>query len=179
MLLNGGGRVIPSFAGAALRATILGLCGIVAGVYLLTSFASVGYPYLLEWMEGGTAEGIHRILTGQPLYVRPTLDYTPYIYPPLYFWLSGGAAVLIGNELLAARAVSFVSTLLGRRCPLCRNPQDCDRAGCRRGAAAFLWHCRRSAVSRLLRAERPLVQSRKGRQPLRRSAAPRFLVDPR
>ena len=111
MLLNGGGRVNPSFAGAALRATILGLCGIVAGVYLLTSFASIG-PYLLEWMEGGTAEGIHRILTGQPLYVRPTLDYTPYIYPPLYFWLSGGAAALIGDELLAARAVSFVSTLL-------------------------------------------------------------------
>jgi dolichyl-phosphate-mannose-protein mannosyltransferase len=112
MLLNGVGLVNPSFAGAALRATILGLCGIVAGVYLLTSFASVGYPYLLEWMEGGTAEGIHRILTGHPLYVRPTLDYTPYIYPPLYFWLSGGAAALIGDELLAARAVSFVSTLL-------------------------------------------------------------------
>jgi 4-amino-4-deoxy-L-arabinose transferase-like glycosyltransferase len=81
------------------------------GSYLVVAIARIAYPYDLEWMEGGTLEHVARVLRGQPLYVAPSLDFTPYIYAPLYYYVAAPFAKLLGLELLPLRLVSFAASL--------------------------------------------------------------------
>ena len=54
---------------------------------------------------------MHRILAGQPLYPAPTAGYVPDGYTPLYFFVSAGAARVLGVSYLSLRLVSLVSSL--------------------------------------------------------------------
>jgi hypothetical protein len=46
------------------------------------------YPFELEWMEGGSLLHLLRLLDGKLLYVPPSLEFTPYLYPPLYYYIA-------------------------------------------------------------------------------------------
>jgi 4-amino-4-deoxy-L-arabinose transferase-like glycosyltransferase len=81
------------------------------GAYLVVALARINYPYDLEWMEGGTLEHVARILRGQPLYVPPSLEFTPYIYAPLYYYVAAPFAYLFGLRLVSLRLVSFAASL--------------------------------------------------------------------
>ena len=93
----------------ALRTVIVMLAITQLAVYLLLALRTLNYPFPLEWMEGGTVDVVDRVVRGQPLYVQPTAAYVPYIYPPLYYWVSAQAAKAIGVGFLAPRLVSFAS----------------------------------------------------------------------
>ncbi len=81
-------------------------------IYIFIAVSRIGYPFHLEWMEGGSLEHVRRILAGQQLYVPPSLDFVPYIYPPLYFYLSAMVAALLSNDgFLPLRLVSFLASL--------------------------------------------------------------------
>ena len=71
----------------------------------------VGYPYELEWMEGGMVEHVRRFLVGEPLYVVPSLEFVSYLYPPLYYVVSAPLASALGVDFLALRITSLVATL--------------------------------------------------------------------
>jgi hypothetical protein len=94
-------------AGAVLGAGALWYLGSV----LVVALARINYPYDLEWMEGGTLEHVARVLSGQPLYVPPSLEFTPYIYPPLYYFVAAPFAKLFGLRLLSLRLVSLAASL--------------------------------------------------------------------
>ncbi len=91
--------------------------GVLAGalLYLLLfiglACVRMQYPYELEWMEGGCIQQVQRVLDGEQLYTEPSLEYTAFIYTPLYFWVSAGATKLFGPGFFALRLVSFLSTL--------------------------------------------------------------------
>lgn len=80
-------------------------------VFLYVSFSRINYPFELEWMEGGSLDHVLRLLDGKPLYVEPSFEFTPYIYTPLYFWISALFAKIFGASFVVMRAVSLVSTL--------------------------------------------------------------------
>ncbi len=80
-------------------------------VYLVISLARISYPFELEWMEGGSVIHVQRILDGQPLYIPPSLDFIPYIYPPFYYQVSSLFARFTGNGFLPLRLVSLLSSL--------------------------------------------------------------------
>ena len=69
-----------SSAGAPRAARILALAiGLVyVAVFLLVALGRIGYPFELEWMEGGAIAHVQRILAGQALYVPPSLDFVPF-----------------------------------------------------------------------------------------------------
>jgi len=69
------------------------------GLYLFLVFHRLQYPYELEWMEGAHVDYVRRILAGQPIYIRPSIEFTPFIYTPLYFYLSALVAKLTGFGL--------------------------------------------------------------------------------
>jgi hypothetical protein len=51
----------------------------------LRAFAGrVGFPLDLEWMEGGMLVHAQRIAAGQGIYVKPSLEFVPYLYTPLF-----------------------------------------------------------------------------------------------
>lgn len=70
------------------------------------------YPFELEWTEGGLADQVSQLLRSGNLYGAPTLEFTPFLYPPLYFYLAAGLAKLNGNSLLALRLISFLASLV-------------------------------------------------------------------
>jgi len=81
------------------------------GAYLVVALARIGYPYDLEWMEGGSLEHVARILRGEPLYGPPSLAFTPFIYAPLYYYAAAPVAKVFGLQLSSLRMVSFGASL--------------------------------------------------------------------
>jgi hypothetical protein len=79
--------------------------------YVAIALMRMRHPFELEWMEGGAVGHVRRILDGLPLYVEPSLDFTPFIYPPLYFHVASWFARALGPDFLALRLVSFLASL--------------------------------------------------------------------
>jgi len=79
--------------------------------FVAVAVLRMNFPYELEWMEGGALGHVQRILAGQPLYVEPSLEFTPFIYPPLYFHVASWFARVLGPDFMALRLVSFLSSL--------------------------------------------------------------------
>lgn len=80
-------------------------------VYVIMACFRIPYPYELEWMEGGMVDHVVRILNGQKLYVEPSLGFIPFIYPPVYFYLSGALSKVFGVGFVVPRLLSFISSL--------------------------------------------------------------------
>ncbi|HNZ22683.1 MAG TPA: glycosyltransferase 87 family protein [Polyangiaceae bacterium] len=94
-----------------MRAAI-GLLSLIQIANLLHLFRlRVAYPYQLEWMEGAVLEHIERVSTGQSLYVAPSVSFTPYLYTPFYYAVSGAMCRVLGFGLEAPRVVSIVATV--------------------------------------------------------------------
>lgn len=102
---------ILSRVASVLRYVLLGLAVLYLGAYLFIALNRIQYPFDLEWMEGGSVDHIIRILSGQELYVRPSLDFVSYAYTPLYFYVSTAVAKLIGVGYTPLRLVSFLASL--------------------------------------------------------------------
>ncbi len=81
-----------------------------AAMYLIVALARIRYPFELEWMEGGMVDHVRRILAGQPIYVKPSLDFVSYLYMPLYYVASAAMARIIGVGFLPLRLVSLLSS---------------------------------------------------------------------
>jgi hypothetical protein len=81
------------------------------GLYVVLSVQRVGYPFELEWMEGGSLEHLMRVLRGEPLYVTPSIDFVPFPYPPFYYYLAALVSKLTGPGFLPLRAISLASSL--------------------------------------------------------------------
>ncbi|HOX37823.1 MAG TPA: glycosyltransferase family 39 protein [Candidatus Brocadiia bacterium] len=97
-------------------ARFLSRCALCASVvcvvgYVVIGLMRLGYPYELEWMEGGCVDIALRIRAGQPVYVEPGIAYAPFVYPPLYYWLVAQVMGVAGEGFLAGRLVSYASTL--------------------------------------------------------------------
>lgn len=87
-------------------------CGVLSvGAYLWVVAHRIFYPYELQWMEGGSVELVHRLVHGHTLYTSPTLRFTPWPYPPLYFALSAGVAKVVGVGFVPLRLVSTAASL--------------------------------------------------------------------
>ena len=91
---------------------IIVFCFAFIGFDLFIIFSRMFYPYQLEWMEGAGLVQVSRLLAGKTLYVPPSIDFVPLIYPPLYFYMSAGIAKIIGLGFGALRLVSFLSSAL-------------------------------------------------------------------
>ena len=81
-------------------------------VYLWMAYYRLRYPFDLEWIEGGMVNEVKRLLLGQSLYTAPGLSYVPFLYPPVYFYLSGLAAWIFGIGYFPLRLVSFLASLV-------------------------------------------------------------------
>lgn len=81
-------------------------------VLLLQTYAGrVGYPFDLEWMEGGMLAHAQRVIDGKPLYVEPSSEFIPFIYPPLYHWVFGWSGALLGLSYSLGRTLALLGTL--------------------------------------------------------------------
>lgn len=79
-------------------------------IFIFVTIQRIAIPIDLEWGEGAGVNQIQRILSGQSLYVEPTIEFSPLVYAPLYYYLSAGLAFLIQPIFLAGRMVSVIAT---------------------------------------------------------------------
>ena len=100
-------KILPRFV------RIILLVAAVAHIilFIVTALSRIAYPFELEWMEGASVVHVHRILSGKSLYVRPSPEFIPFIYPPFYFYASSIVALITGAEFFPLRLISFLSTL--------------------------------------------------------------------
>lgn len=71
----------------------------------------IAYPFELEWMEGGTVEHIIRILEGNKIYTKPTIEFIPYIYTPFFNYVGSFFSLVFGSGFLPLRLISVLSVL--------------------------------------------------------------------
>lgn len=81
-------------------------------IYLWVVSRRIGYPFELEWIEGGMVDQVQRIVQGEGIYVRPGIQFVPFLYPPMYFYISAGASLLLGGGLFPLRLVSLLASLV-------------------------------------------------------------------
>jgi hypothetical protein len=107
------------------------LATLLIALVVQTWATRVSYPYDLEWMEGGVLAHAWRLQHGKPIYVVPSVEFIPMIYPPGYptvlailGWFPGlshtlGRLVSISGTLAATAAMVYAarrhlgSTLFG------------------------------------------------------------------
>ncbi len=87
----------------------------LGGLFFISLFLSAAmerqlFPFELEWMEGGSADHVKRILDGKPYYGPPSMDFTPFIYTPFYYYLSALVSQFIGFDLGTMRLISLLAT---------------------------------------------------------------------
>jgi len=80
-------------------------------LFLYVVWNRLTLPFVFEWGESAGVNQIDRILSGADLYARPNLEFAPLVYTPLYYYLAAGLSSIIGNVLLSARVISFISTI--------------------------------------------------------------------
>lgn len=76
-----------------------------------TYLGRVSHPFDLEWMEGGMLAHAQRVMDGQPLYVEPSSQFIPFIYPPLYHWVLGWSGKIFGLSYALGRSIALMGTL--------------------------------------------------------------------
>ncbi len=96
--------------GLTVLAILAALGYLIAYVYVAAR--RMAYPYELEWIESGFVAQVGRILAGQTVYGPPSITFTPFLYTPLFFYLSAAAAKIVGAGFLPLRLVSVLSSLV-------------------------------------------------------------------
>jgi hypothetical protein len=80
--------------------------------YLWVALHRVGYPFELDWMEGGSVELAARVVAGHSLYTAPSVAFVGWTYPPLYYWIAAAVAKVTGLGFLPLRVVSLGASLV-------------------------------------------------------------------
>jgi hypothetical protein len=91
-----------------LRVLVALVIAIHAVAFIWVVVGRMSFPFELEWMTGAVRDHVERVRAGQPLYVRPSSGFIPFLYPPLYYWV----AAAFGGSVFACRAISLAATLV-------------------------------------------------------------------
>ena len=62
-------------------------------------------------MEGSIVDHVRRVLVGEPIYGPPSVEFVPYIYTPLYYYVSALPSLVFGPGLFSLRIVSILSII--------------------------------------------------------------------
>jgi hypothetical protein len=95
-----------------MRALVCAAMAAPIAAYLWVALHRLGYPYELDWMEGGSVELAARVAAGHSIYATPSLEFVGWTYPPLYYWITAAVAKLIGVGFLPLRLVSLTASLV-------------------------------------------------------------------
>ncbi len=91
------------------RAVVLGLGGLLFVLFLWVVLARFIHPIEAEWMTGSVRESVDRVRRGEQLYGAPSAEFIPFVYTPIYVWISAGLAHFC-SVFLACKIVSLAAT---------------------------------------------------------------------
>ena len=80
-------------------------------LFIFVLYQRAGLPFDLEWGEGAGINQIYRLLSGEQLYAKPTLEFAALVYTPFYYWLAAIIGLISNQFVLAARLLSILACL--------------------------------------------------------------------
>ncbi len=95
-----------------LKILLLILSGYFILSFVIIAVIRMPYPFDIEWMEGGMVEHSWRLINELSIYTPPSLEFIPFIYTPIYFYLSAFLSEIFGIGFFPLRLLSFVSSLV-------------------------------------------------------------------
>ncbi|SRR5579883_1952378 len=90
---------------------VYGMGGAYGALFLFSASLRLIYPYEVEWNEGAILDHAIRVLHGQSIYTAPSLDFSAFVYTPLYYVVTAALMKIGAIGLWAGRLVSIISTL--------------------------------------------------------------------
>ena len=108
MLFN---RPDPQALERWLRRAACGLAVLFILLFLWVAVRRLRYPFELDRLESGMMTSVWRLAHGRSLYSAPSMEWVPFLYAPLFFYLSAALAHLTGLNYATLRLVSALSTL--------------------------------------------------------------------
>ena len=94
-----------------MRGAVLFLSALFGLLFLFVALHRLRYPFELDRMESGMVTSVWRLRHGSPLYSAPSMTWAPFLYAPLFFWVSAALTHVVGVGYPALRLVSIASTL--------------------------------------------------------------------
>ncbi len=80
-------------------------------MFLAVALKRLRYPFELDRMESAMMTTVWRVAHRMPIYARPSLEWAPFLYSPLFFYFSAAMTRVLGVGYAALRAVSILATL--------------------------------------------------------------------
>lgn len=102
---------VPAKAEGFIRGAGAALATWFCASFVYIAFASLTYPFQLEWIEGQSMDAVRRAAQGLPIYAEPHLDYVALLYTPLFYYAAAVASWLTGMDFAAGRIVSVLASL--------------------------------------------------------------------
>lgn len=93
------------------RLMLFSLAGLFMVLFVYIAIPRMLFPYDLEWAEGAALLQVKRILSAKGLYGPPDINFSPLVYPPVYYYLSAMVSNIVGEGFFALRLVSVVACL--------------------------------------------------------------------
>ena len=104
-------EVLADFSKMSIRLLVLFSAFLIQ--LLWVTAGRVGYPFEIEWMEGGMLTHAIRLAEGQAIYAQPSASFVPFFYTPGYPALLAAFGQIFGGvDFALARAVSLAATLI-------------------------------------------------------------------
>lgn len=94
---------------ARLRRLTIALTAVWIAVMTLVFAARIGFPLELEWMEGGSLHAALRLQQGEPIYPRPSAEFVPFLYTPLYPAVLAALGLVLPLGYALGRVVSVLA----------------------------------------------------------------------
>jgi hypothetical protein len=106
-------RVLPVSLSmlAGLRWLLVVLSGLMVLTFLVAASRRLHFAFEYDWIEDGMLASVRHIRSGLPLYQAPSVNFTPYLYTPIYIYAAAALSKLTGIGYPALRLLSIVSTL--------------------------------------------------------------------
>lgn len=80
-------------------------------LFAAVAWRRLHYPFEVDRMESGMVTSVWRLRQGYALYSAPSLAWAPFLYAPLFFYVSAAVSKLVGVGYAALRLVSLLATL--------------------------------------------------------------------
>jgi 4-amino-4-deoxy-L-arabinose transferase-like glycosyltransferase len=109
--LGGAARTRSTWIDRALWALPLVVAAFYCFGFLMAAYFRVTFVYPMGVAESESAQALHQIVGGKPLYGPPTREFVSPVYAPLYFYLSAFVSAFLGDGLPALRLVSLAASV--------------------------------------------------------------------
>ncbi len=80
-------------------------------LFLLVAYRRLHYPFEVDRMESGMLTSVWRLRQGYALYTPPSMEWAPFLYAPLFFYVAAAVTKGIGVQYAALRLISIAATL--------------------------------------------------------------------